>query len=188
MASKPPVELSPTAWAVLGVIAERPTHGFAVAQLLVAEGPLGRVWTVPRPLVYREIGRLVERGLIHETATERSDAGPERTIVEATPAGRDAIGGWLAQPVEHVRDVRSLLLLKLALHARSGTDPTPLLVAQRTRLEPQLARMEEIRRRATGFDRTLALWRAASCRAAIEFVTAALDESDDLDHGGAIAP
>jgi hypothetical protein len=44
-------------------------------------------------------------------------------LVEATAAGRRALTGWLAEPVEHVRDARSLLMLKLLFLARSDVDP-----------------------------------------------------------------
>ena len=49
--------------------------------------------------------------------------GPQRTIYAATPQGRQAAENWLETPVEHVRDIRSHLLLKLALLDRAGADP-----------------------------------------------------------------
>jgi hypothetical protein len=52
------------------------------------------------------------------------------------------VRGWLAEPVEHVRDVRSLFLLKLVLSQRAGLDLQPLLVAQRTLLLPFVALLE----------------------------------------------
>ena len=109
------VELSAGEWAVLGVIAEGPTHGFAVAQLLAPTGPLGQIWSLPRPIVYQAIKKLLQLELITERATERSSRGPQRTILATTANGRRAVRDWLGQPVEHVREVRSLLLLKLAL-------------------------------------------------------------------------
>ena len=187
-----PLDLSPATWAVLGVLAEGPTHGFAVAQLLGAGGPLGRVWSVPRPLVYRELNRLVQLGLAVERATERSGQGPARTIVAITPAGRRAARRWLAEPVDHVREVRSALLLKLALLDRAGTDPRSLLEAQRRRLQPQLAGLEQFRDQAEGFDLVLAQWRLASSEATLHFVDAALDglhrsAADEPGQGGPFA-
>lgn len=178
-----PLELSAATWAVLGVLAEGPTHGFAVAQLLGAGGPLGRVWSVPRPLVYRELNRLVQLGLAVERATERSEQGPARTIVAITPAGRRAARRWLARPVDHVREVRSALLLKLALLDRAGTDPRPLLEAQRQRLQPQLAGLEKLCDRAEGFDLVLAQWRLASSRATLQFLDAAFDGPSRFEPG-----
>ncbi|MHB1474613.1 MAG: PadR family transcriptional regulator [Dermatophilaceae bacterium] len=170
------LDLSPAAWAVLGVVAEGPTHGFAVAQVLGGDGPLGRVWTLPRPLVYRELGKLVERGLVAERASERSEQGPVRRIVAITPSGRRAVRRWMVEPVDHVRDMRSSLLLKLALLERSGGDPRPLLEAQRRRLQPQVAGLERLRDQAAGFERVLAQWRLASSRATLQFLDATLED------------
>ena len=170
-------DLSTATWAVLGAVAEGPTHGFAVSQLLSADGPLGQVWTVPRPMVYRELDKLIQLDLVAEGALERTAQGPARTIVEATLAGRAAVTDWLGRPVQHVRDVRSALLLKLVLIERAGGDPESLLTAQRERFEPQLAGLEQTRDRAEGFDRTLAQWRVANSLATVEFIDAALADA-----------
>ena len=56
--------------------------------------------------------------------------------LRVTPEGRRAAEGWLRQPVGHARDIRSELLLKLALLDRVGADPEELLRAQRRQLAP----------------------------------------------------
>jgi DNA-binding PadR family transcriptional regulator len=165
-------ELSPGEWAVLGAIAQSPTHGFAIAQLLAPHGELGRVWSMRRPLVYQSLRKLDQLGLIEKCRTERSGRGPERTILAATPAGEAAIRRWLSEPVDHVRDVRSSLLLKLALLNRAGNDPRPLLEAQRQRLRPQLAALERTRDESVGFDEVLAEWRLTSSVATLDFIDA----------------
>ena len=38
---------------MLAVVDEEPAHGFAVAALTAAGAELGRVWQIPRPVVYR---------------------------------------------------------------------------------------------------------------------------------------
>jgi DNA-binding PadR family transcriptional regulator len=178
MPKRPRLDLSPAAWAVLGAVAESPTYGFAVASLLSTEGALGRVWTLPRPMVYRELGKLVELGLVAERFTEPGRRGPTRTIVAVTPAGRRAVKQWLRQPVEHVREVRSLLLLKLALLQRAGIDTRPLLQEQLERFAPQSEGLQKLCDGADGFDRLLAQWRLASSQAALEFLSAALADAD----------
>jgi DNA-binding PadR family transcriptional regulator len=45
-------------WLVLCVICEQTTHGFAIAALLGTGGDLGRIWRVPKPVIYRAIARL----------------------------------------------------------------------------------------------------------------------------------
>jgi PadR family transcriptional regulator AphA len=165
------LDLGPGEWAVLGAVAEKPTHGFAVARLLAPEGELGRIWSLPRPVVYQIIKKLGQGGLIAARRVEASRSGPARTVLGVTPAGRAALGRWLDEPVDHVRDVRSLLLLKLALLDRAGSDPKPLIRAQRRRVQTQLRALARARDRAGGFDRVILEWRIASSRATLEFLS-----------------
>jgi PadR family transcriptional regulator AphA len=137
-----PVELSLTEWAVLGVLATAPAHGFAVARQLEAPSPVGRVWTVPRPLVYRALGRLEDQALIRPHATEPGAGGPQRTVYRIGRRGRTALDRWLHTPVDHLRDVRSELLLKLVLCERHGVDPRPLVVNQQDIFRSHLAALD----------------------------------------------
>jgi PadR family transcriptional regulator AphA len=121
--------LSLAEWTVLALISEHPAHGFAICQLTAPGGELGRIWHIPRPVIYRAIGRLEEARLVGAQAVE-SGRGPQRTIYATTPTGRNAVVDWLDTPVEHVRDIRSHLLIKLALLDRAGSDPTGLLRRQ----------------------------------------------------------
>src|SRR5262250_441037 len=145
--------LSLPEWTVLAVVSEGPTHGFAIARLTAPGGELGRIWHIPRPVVYRSIGRLLDAGLITPAAVE-SGRGPQRTIYTVTARGRQAAARWLDTPVEHVRDVRTQLLLKLALLDRAGRDPTDLLRRQRAVLEPIAAAIKSERPHGKGFDAT----------------------------------
>lgn len=156
-------------WTVLAVLREEPRHGFAIAALTADGGELGRVWQVPRPLVYRALGRLEEAALVTPTVVE-SGPGPQRTLYAATPEGRAAVEGWLREPVEHVREIRSLLLMKLALLDRAGADPRELLRRQREVLEPIADAMAAECERHEGFDAVLAAWRHSTAAAALTFL------------------
>jgi PadR family transcriptional regulator AphA len=162
-------EMSLPEWLVLTIVSQGPTHGFAVAQLTAAGGDLGRVWHVPKAVVYRAVSRLLDAQLITAEGTERG-LGPQRTVYTATADGRDAAVRWLRTPVEHIREIRSELLMKLALLDRAGEDPTPLLAAQRTILEPLVTAIEERRALSSGFDATLLAWRRANATAALDFL------------------
>ena len=80
-------------WTVLVLFSQRATHGFAVSQLTAPDGELGRIWRIPRPVVYRSIGRLLEAGLITVQRHEQTD---RRQIVDgirlefASPEARRA--------------------------------------------------------------------------------------------------
>jgi DNA-binding PadR family transcriptional regulator len=163
-------ELSLPEWTVLTVLAQQPAHGFAVAQLTAPHAELGRVWTIPRPIIYRAIGRLADAGLITPQGTEPGQ-GPQRTIYAATPTGHDAASTWLSTPVHHIRDIRSHLLLKLALLHRTHTSPAPLLAAQRAILAPIAAGTTGTAPPPPGtFDATLHAWRRTSATAALDFL------------------
>jgi len=167
-----PDQLTTGEWAVLGLVAEGPTHGFAVARALEPGGEVGRVWSMRRPLVYRTLDVLEGRELTLTAGTEASTAGPQRTLVDVTPGGRRRVEGWLVEPVEHVRDARSMLLLKLLFLDRRGVAPDALLDAQRERFREQESELRARLDEADGFTRTLALWRVENTAAAVRFVEA----------------
>jgi DNA-binding PadR family transcriptional regulator len=162
--------MTPSEWAVLALLAEGPTHGFAIAQAMADDGEIGRVWSLRRPRVYYAIEALIRSGLTRPVGTVPSRSGPARTVLRITPSGRRAIGTWLATPVEHIRDARSLLLLKLLFLDRRGGDPTPLLAAQRAQFETIADRLETAIEEACGFDQTLLRWRLESATAALRFI------------------
>jgi DNA-binding PadR family transcriptional regulator len=135
-------QLSLTDYAVLGLLAEGPTHGFAISKELGPEGPVGRILTVRRPLTYRALDRLVDIGFAEPLHREPGDAGPQRVIHRINPTGRRALNRWLKQPVGHIRDLRIEFQLKLALLRRSGKSPLDLIRAQRNALQPTLAALD----------------------------------------------
>jgi PadR family transcriptional regulator AphA len=145
----------------MGVIAEGPTHGWAITRELAAEGALGRVWTVPRPVVYRSITTLTQHGFAESTGEAASGRGPQRTILRVTRSGRSALARWLDRPVDHVRDVRSEFLLKLALLDRAGRSRDELVAKQLAELAPVFDALRKPARGA-GFDAVLAGWRRES--------------------------
>lgn len=166
-------ELSPGEWAVLALIAQAPTHGFAIAKALAPDGEVGQVWMLPRPLVYRALDTLQAAGLIEPRRTEQGQ-GPRRTVVATTRRGKRLVAEWLEQPVEHVREARSQLLLKLLFLDRAGRDPRRLLEAQLEELAPLEQALKRRVAQASGFERTLALWRLESTRAVNRTIRALL--------------
>jgi DNA-binding PadR family transcriptional regulator len=173
---RPRDELTAGEWAVLGVLSEGPTHGFAIARAMAPEGDVGRIWSVRRPLVYRAIENLTAMGLVRPAGTVPSRSGPQRTVLEATPNGKRAVARWLREPVAHVRDARSLLMLKLLFLTRRDADLEPLLSAQRAHFAEIGDRLAGAADDAEGFDRALLHWRLESTAAATRFVETMLAE------------
>jgi PadR family transcriptional regulator AphA len=159
---------------VLGVLAEEPSHGFAVARRLAPGARIGSVWAMSRPHVYRAIRELAGRALIERAGTSPSERGPARELFAPTARGRAAIDAWLAEPVEHVRDVRRELLIKLALLFGRADATDSLLRAQRARLEPILDGLEREHEEAGGFEALVLRYRVETARAALVFVEQSL--------------
>ncbi len=75
----------------------------------------------------------------------------------------------------HIRELRSELMLKLLFHDRAGVEARPLLLEQAAVLARTERSLEQRVAAASGFDRTLALWRLSVGRAALSFVEGLLD-------------
>ncbi|MEU8965941.1 PadR family transcriptional regulator [Streptomyces sp. NPDC048491] len=122
-------------WIVLALVAERPSHGFAIASLTAEGTEIGEFWYISRPMVYRSITRLVERGLITPVGAEESDRGPQRMIYATTRTAKTAVSRWLSEPVAHLRDIRADFTSKLLLLQRRGLSPARLVERQRVVLD-----------------------------------------------------
>jgi PadR family transcriptional regulator AphA len=163
---------------VLALIAEHQAHGWAIAGKLARGAEVGQIWSVSRPIVYHALEKLEGSGLIDAVGLERGGRGPHRVVYAITEGGSGRLGEWLAHPVEHVRDIRSVFLLKIVLTERAGRDPEALLVGQRTALLPLIALLEaqadETGPEAPG-ESTVAAFRLETATAIVRFIDRMLD-------------
>jgi PadR family transcriptional regulator AphA len=83
--------VSASDFAVLALVAEAPTHGWAIATQLARGGELGAISSVGRPVVYHSLARLEAERLIVTVGIERGSRGPHRVNYDATEAGRAAV-------------------------------------------------------------------------------------------------
>jgi DNA-binding PadR family transcriptional regulator len=154
-------------WACLGVLYEGRTHGFAIASMLRPGGELGRVWSLSRALTYRSLDQLTDRGLVRAVGEEPGIAGGNRTVLAATRTGRAELRRWLASPVDHLRDLRSELLLKLVVAERCGIDVAPMLGRQREIVADLASAIGAPVDRESD---VVALWRFETANAALRFL------------------
>ncbi len=98
-----------------------------------------------------------------------------------TPKGRSAARAWLKEPVDHVRDVRSLFLLKVVLSKRLGLGVEPLLVAQRALLIPFVAwleaRFDDVDQETEPGEEAVLYFRLETARTTVAFIDHLLDAS-----------
>jgi DNA-binding PadR family transcriptional regulator len=169
-------DLAPGEWSVLALLSEQPSHGWALAKEMARSGEIGRVWSVGRPLVYRALELLEERNLIEAIGHEPGARGPNRTLFRATAEGREALRLWLLEPVDRVREVRSLFVLKVVLIERAGLASGPLLQAQRALVVPAVEALEARLRQSVGTESVFVRFRLETTRAVIEFIDSMLAE------------
>jgi hypothetical protein len=97
-------------------------------------------------------------------------------VYEATGKGRKAAANWRAEPVRHLREVRSAFLAKVLLRQRAGEQLAPLVAEQRAVFAPLLERLAE-QFDSPETDHVIAAWRYESSQA----VARLLDHVEGLD-------
>ncbi len=123
--------------AVLGLLAQRPRHGYDLRAAFEAVAGGEENWEVKPAQIYTVLTRMEKSGLIEEQGVEQ-DAGPEKRIYSVTPAGRQVLLEWFEAPVapEHRRDE---FYVKLMVAIVSGcADPNQLIHIQRAYLYREL--------------------------------------------------
>jgi PadR family transcriptional regulator AphA len=164
-------------WACLGILYPAPAHGFAIAARLKPTGDVGRVWSLSRPLTYRSLDQLTVRGYVQPVGEEPGIAGGNRTILAATRSGRAALRHWVGTPVEHLRDLRSELLLKLVVADLCHIDTSVMLEEQQARITLLAATLTD--QVVADPSDVVALWRSEASDAALRF----LDRIQHPDRG-----
>jgi molybdate transport system regulatory protein len=107
----------------------------------------------------------VSRRLLSRKGTAQG-RGRDRSLLHPTASGSKVLKAWLDRPVEHLRDVRTELLLKMALRQRAGLSVDLLLHAQQEAFAPTIASLT-----TTGPDEDIVdRWRRESARAVRRFL------------------
>lgn len=119
--------------ALLGLLAQAPSHGYELRDAFETLAGGRALWEVKPAQIYTTLSRLQAAGLV-EQSVEPGDGGPERRVYAITDAGRQEFLGWLDEGVhaEHHRD-EFFLKLVLALNT-DGVDASQLLRTQRATL------------------------------------------------------
>jgi DNA-binding PadR family transcriptional regulator len=132
---------------MLGLLAQRPRHGYELHAAFEAVVGGEQNWDVKPAQIYTTLARLKEGGLVKEDTVEQ-DSGPEKRIYAITREGREALAEWFASGValEHQRDE---FFVKLMLSLATGeVSPGKVIQTQRARLYQDLHALTAQRQRA----------------------------------------
>jgi DNA-binding PadR family transcriptional regulator len=133
--------LSDTEFAVLGLLTLGERSGYELDKL--ARRSIGYFWRPAKSKIYAILPRLVERGMATSTSVAQ-ERRPDKQLYAITPAGEQALRGWLDDATVDLSESRKLLL---TLFFGGHADPETLRrqVQERKRLaEVKLAELEAI--------------------------------------------
>ncbi len=124
-------------YGVLGLLAQRPRHGYELRAAFQALVGGEENWAVKPAQVYATLARLEEGGLVVQDGVEQ-DGGPEKRIYALTPSGREALQEWFEDGIER-EPQRDEFFVKLMIALVSDlANPYKLIYAQRNSLYQQL--------------------------------------------------
>lgn len=133
--------------ALLGLLAQRPRHGYELHAAFEAVSGGEKNWDVKPAQIYTTLTRLEESGLVVQEAVEQ-DGGPEKYIYAITDSGRAELEQWFSSGIEreHHRDE---FFIKLMLSLVTGqATPYQVIRWQRTALYQELHNLTSRRNQA----------------------------------------
>jgi DNA-binding PadR family transcriptional regulator len=133
------MELSPTAYVILGFLSWRPMSGYDVKATV--DRSTRFFWAASYGQIYPELRRLADAGLVKGEA-ER-EGGRRRTRYALTPEGRRVLRDWLAAEPQSL-EMRDEGLLKLFFAGAAPATAKQTLAAKRRHHEATVERLRAI--------------------------------------------
>ncbi len=132
-------------YALLGLLAARPAHGYELFKRIKDLPALEGIWFVKQANLYALLEKLESRGLIASREVEAGGYPPRREYA-LTSAGAQTLQVWLSEPVARPREMRQEFLLRLYFARQSGAQAAQELLAnQRQALLHWQAEIEQAR-------------------------------------------
>ena len=123
-------DVSLVAHGLLGLLEDRPTHGYELRRSFDERFSGGR--PLRSGQVYSTLGRLERDGRVDEVGGEQGP-GPERRLYEITEDGVAELERWLASPEAPEPYLQSVVFAKVIVALTSGRSAQAVLDAQRDR-------------------------------------------------------
>jgi PadR family transcriptional regulator AphA len=177
----------PAEHAILGLLDldEGPGHGYDLARNFADGQPLANVLRLEPGMLYHHLKKLEKSDWVR-SSTEPQSSRPARQVYHLTDAGRAELQRWLAEPVQHTREIRLEFLVKLYFARRSDPKLATRLIAGQLEalrrweetLAEQLAAVDTSANSASdrAFTRTVLELRLAQTRAAISWLLTTGDD------------
>lgn len=179
----------PAEHAILGLLDQEDGsgHGYDLARNFADGQPLANVLRLEPGMLYHHLKKMEKSGWVVST-TEPQSSRPARQVYHLTDAGRTELQRWLAEPVQHTREIRLEFLVKLYFAERMDHDQAKTLIeGQLDELRSWLGALSEQLDAVDALDgsdsdraftRTVLELRLAQTRAAIDWLMQATSEKE----------
>ncbi len=161
-------ELAPE-WALLGLLTQKPMHGYELHRYFTDPSALGQVWYLGLSQMYKLLKELERQGYL-EVTVESQDSYPARKVYHITPSGRAAFLLWMEKPVSNTRLIRVEFLAKLFLAQLLGSEMIERVIG--TQLETCQAQLTRLQERVSdeGFEHLIFRFRQGQIQAIIDWL------------------
>jgi DNA-binding PadR family transcriptional regulator len=124
-------------YVLLGSLGYQPLTGYQLKQFI--DSSARHFWFAQTSQIYRTLDHLEKEGLLGSDMQEQQDR-PDRRLYHITPAGREDLMAWLAQPMTEIEPTKDTLLVRLFFSAQVDKDTIlTQLRLQRSLRQRQLA-------------------------------------------------
>lgn len=97
-------------FALLGLLYEKPTHGYDLHKLITDSDGIGLIWGVKMSNLYAQLDKLETKQLI-SGVLQPGESRPARKQYHITPEGKKLFETWLTTEVKHPREFRHEFML-----------------------------------------------------------------------------
>jgi DNA-binding PadR family transcriptional regulator len=186
MAAQP----NPAEHAILGLLdlEDGSGHGYDLARNFADGQPLANVLRLEPGMLYHHLKKMERNGWV-DSSTEQQSSRPARQVYHLTDEGRAELQRWLAEPVQHTREIRLEFLVKLYFARRFDSELAEALIAGQLdasrrweeTLSEQLAAADSSNNSESdrAFTRTVLELRLAQTRAAIAWLLSETSEQTE---------
>jgi DNA-binding PadR family transcriptional regulator len=123
--------------ALLGLLAQRPRHGYELRAAFEALAGGEDVWEVKPAQIYSTLARLEEAGFVKQKGVDQG-GGPEKRVYGLTADGKRELGHWFITGIEGEHEHDEFFIKLMLSIASPGIDPYKVIQAQRSKIFQQL--------------------------------------------------
>ena len=119
--------LTPSSYAVLGLLARRPSSGYELGTRAAAS--IDNFWPLTRTHIYGELAKLEALGYVVGVEVTQ-ELLPDKRVYSVTPEGTRALDAWLDNPDPGVPRPRQPMLVKLFFGERLAPEQAAALLTR----------------------------------------------------------